>query len=198
MEINTVLLDLDGVIRHFDPTHIALIEEKHELGSGRLTSVAFEPQLLDLVITGRITRRDWGQRVGMEVDNVAAAEEWLAQGGQVDWEVVAVVDDLRARGVTVAVLTNGTDTVSAELQELGVTEHLDAIFNSAEIGFAKPDRRAFEHVCQALEVQAGQVFFTDDSASKLTGATEIGMTARLFEGIDVFRHHLTQLLPEYT
>ncbi len=150
--MTTVLLDLDGVIRHFDPGHVADVERRHELPSGALTAAGFRPELLELVVTGRITRAAWVARVGVRVGSSAAAEEWLAERGRIDWELLALVDDLRDAGVTVAVLTNGTDTIPQELAELGVSNRFDAVFNSAEIGFAKPDRRAFEHVCARLGV----------------------------------------------
>lgn len=190
---STILFDLDGVIRHFDQEHIAGIERRHNLDPGALMAAAFEPALLNPVITGRATRRRWVEQVGRALNAPEAAKEWMAARGSIDHEMLAVVDELRAGGLTVAILTNGTDTVADELDELGVSDRFDAVFNSAEIGFAKPDRRVFEHVCQALDVSPSSVFFTDDSASKLAGALEIGMTARLFEGIGNLRSQLGSL-----
>ncbi len=126
---------------------------------------------------------------------ITAVLLWLDAEGWIDWDMIAVVDELRSSGVTVAVLTNGTDVVPTELDRLGATAHFDAIFNSAEIGYAKPDPRVFRHVCDQLGVQPASVFFTDDSAHKLAGAVELGMTARLFEGLDRFREHLAEFLP---
>lgn len=192
MPLTTVLLDLDGVVRHFDPGHVAEVERRHELPAGSLTTTAFEPRLLERVITGGIRRSQWVEEVGRRVDNRIAAAEWMAETATVDAAMVAEVDALRSAGVVVAVLTNGTDTIPAEMEQLGLDTHFDAIFNSAEIGFAKPDRRAFEIVCSQLRVEPSSVFFTDDSASKLGGALDIGMTARRFEGVDVFRRHLVE------
>jgi glucose-1-phosphatase len=107
--------------------------------------------------------------------------------------MLAEVDLLRSAGFTVAVLTNGTDTIPDEMESFGLDRRFDAIFNSAEIGFAKPDRRAFEHVCGALGCPPEAVFFTDDSASKLHRAVELGMAVRLFEGVPTFRKHLREL-----
>lgn len=193
--ITVVLLDLDGVVRHFDDHDRTAVEDKHGLARGTLQAAAFETELLQLVVTGRITFEEWIGRVGDVVGNPTAARLWLEEKGWIDWDLVAVVDELRDSGVTVAVLTNGTDIVPDELDRLGATEHFDAIFNSAEIGYAKPDLRAFQHVTDRLGVDPGSVFFTDDSAHKLAGAVEAGMTARLYEGLDSFRAHLAELLP---
>lgn len=191
--LTTVLLDLDGVVRHFDPSFVPSLERRHGLTRGVLQSTAFEPDLLNSAITGQISRAQWVDAVGERVGNSQAAAEWLAELGFVDQEMLDEVTRLRDQGITVAVLTNGTDTVPTEMHRLGLDDRFDAIFSSAAIGYAKPDRRAFESVCDALGIAPSTVFFTDDSTEKLSGAVEIGMTARLFEGIDVFREHLTEV-----
>jgi len=194
MSIEAVVLDLDGVVRHFGPGNVAEVEARHGLAEGALMAAAFEPSLLEQVITGQISRAEWGRRVGVVLGSPAAAADWQADQGRIDWDMMALVDQLRAAGFVVAVLTNGTDTIAEEMQTLGVDDRFDAIFNSALIGYAKPDRRAFEYVSQALGVSPSAIFFTDDSPSKLAGAIEIGMHARTFEGIDTFRLHLAELL----
>jgi hypothetical protein len=80
-------------------------------------------------------------------------------------------DEIRRLGLTAALLTNGTDTIPAEVAAPGLESHFDAIFNSADIAFVKPDIRAFDHVLDALAVLGPDVFFTDDSAAKLLGAS---------------------------
>ena len=188
--ISTVLLDLDGVIGHFDPDDVTDVERRHQLAPGTLMAAAFEPKLLERVITGQIPRTEWGAEVGRRVGSAAAASEWLAQPGTIDETMLDEVRSLRASGLVVAVLTNGTDTIPQEMERFGIAGCFDAIFNSAEIGYAKPDRRAFAFVCNALEVDPSAVLFTDDSPSKLAGARALGMTAHVFEGIESFRAQL--------
>ena len=193
MRLRTVLLDLDGVIRHFDPGHVAGVEQRHGLQPGSLPATAFESALLDRVITGRISRSDWVTEVGRRIGNLAAAEQWMADRGWVDDAMMREVDRLRSGGHVVAVLTNGTDTIAEEMRELGLDDRLDAVFNSAELCVAKPDLRAFQLVASMLDVDPTTVFFTDDSESKLSGAVELGMTARRFVGVETFRRHLVEL-----
>ena len=185
--MRAVLLDLDGVIRHFDKAHVAGIERRHGLADGSLESFAFATPLITDVTTGRVSRAEWVERIGRHVGSPAAAAEWGVQPWTVDDDVLALADELRALGLTTAVLTNGTDTIADEVAASGIDAHVDAVFNSAEIGYVKPDARAFAHVLDALGLDAASVFFTDDSPSKLAGAAAIGMPTHLFTGSRALR-----------
>lgn len=182
--IRAVIFDLDGVLRHFDAAHVARIEARHGLAEGSIHATAFEPALLAAVTTGCITREEWMLRVGALLDNTRAAAEWAVHPSTPDERMLALSDELRAAGIRTVILTNGTDTIPTELRELGIDAHVDAVFNSAEIGFAKPDERAFQHVLDALSLEPHEAFFTDDSASKLRGADDLGMTTHHFTGAD--------------
>lgn len=114
-----------------------------------------------------------------------------------DSEVMALVKQKRSIGFVVAVLTNGTDTVQEEMRHFEIDGQFDAVFSSWDIGHAKPDPKAFQHVCNELNVEPGSVFFTDDSPSKLAGAIEIGMTARPFLGVDQLKSDLDQLFGDF-
>lgn len=190
--IRAVLFDLDGVIRHFDSAHTADVERRHGLNAGEIFRVAFAPAVLDLVTMGRITRRAWVAHVGAELDNAQAAEEWSGQPTRLDEGTLALVGELRAAGIRTAILTNGTDTIPAEVADMGIGEHFEAIFNSAEIGWMKPDVRAFQHVLDALGLAPAEVFFTDDSPSKLVGAQKLGMPVHQFCEVDGLRAALCE------
>lgn len=185
--IRAVLFDLDGVIRHFDRENVASIERAHGLEPGSIEAIAFAPHHLEEVTTGRISRRDWVERIGMELGNVRAAEEWGSQPFQADEDVLDLADELRANGIRTAILTNGTDTIQAEAAEMNLDAHFEAVFNSAEIGWTKPEARAFQNVLDAMQLAPHEVFFTDDSASKLAGAERLGMPTHLFAGVEGLR-----------
>lgn len=193
MTLTTVLLDLDGVVRRFDPTHRIGVELRHGLEPGTLAAVAFAPEEVDPVVTGRRSRAEWVDSVGRAIGNAAAAREWLDARGEVDRDLMTVVDRLRGAGTTVALLTNGTDTIPDELEELGIAGRFDAVFNSAEIGLTKPDPAVFLHVCERLGVEPAQVFFADDTEGHVVSAARLGMAARLYEGLRPFLGHLAEL-----
>ena len=182
--IRAVLFDLDGVVRHFD--HDPDLENRYGLDRGAIAKIAFASPLIDEVTTGRITRAEWIARIGARTCTTAA-EEWGRTPFRVDTEMIQLANELRTAGIVCAILTNGTDTIDAEAAQSGLTAHFDPIFNSAEIGHAKPDRRAFLHVMEALHLSAEQIFFTDDSPAKLIGAANLGIRTHAFTDVHTLR-----------
>lgn len=192
MMITTVLFDLDGVVRQFDPDAVAEIERRHGIEPGTIESFAFSAPLLHEVTTGKLRRAEWVDRIAAHLGSAAPAEEWSRQPYRVDAGVVALADQLRAVGLRTAVLTNGTDTIPAEAEHMRLHDHFDAVFNSAEIGYAKPDPRAFFAVLDALEVGPYEVFFTDDSPEKVAGADALGFRTHLYDGVSGLRRALRE------
>ena len=158
--IRAVLFDLDGVVRHFH--HDPGLEARYGLADGVVARTAFAAPLIDAVTTGRLTRDEWIVRVGETVGSAAAAREWGSTPFTADPAMLALVDEVRSRGLTCAILTNGTDTIAEELRDSGIGTHFDQVFNSADIGHAKPDVRVFRHVAMALRLPPEDVFFIDD------------------------------------
>lgn len=190
--IRVVLFDLDGVLRHFDDEQISSIELEHGLKLGSVSRAAFQSQLLNSVTTGLMSRERWIEAVGAELGNVQAARDWGALRPVADGRMLELVDLLRGQGLIVAILTNGTNTIPEELEEQGIGIHFDRVFNSADIGAAKPDLRAFKHVIDELDVTASEIFFTDDSPGKLVGAQELGMPTHHFQNIKGLREALAE------
>lgn len=179
--IRAVLFDLDGVVRHFH--HDPDLEARHGLPDGTIVRIAFASPLIEAVTTGALTREEWITRVGEAAGSLSAAREWGRTPFAADPDVLALVDELRSHGIICAILTNGTDTIADELEVSGIGAHFDRVFNSAEIGHAKPDVRAFRHVVADLALMPEEVFFLDDSRTKLSGAREVGMCTHHFSGV---------------
>ncbi len=192
-EIDCLLLDLDGVIRHFDPVTARRAEELHGLEPGTIPRVAFAPELLGRVVTGEMTRAQWIAQVGHVVGSVAAAEDWLSDRGRIDLEVMAMVGEVRRLGLTVAVLTNGTDTIEAELRHHGIDGDFDHVFNTHFIGVAKPEPRAYHHVIEYLGSGPERILFFDDRLENVAGAEAVGLRAHLFEGPESLRVELRRI-----
>jgi putative hydrolase of the HAD superfamily len=81
------------------------------------------------------------------------------------------------RHATVALLSNGTTRLRRDLAVLDLTDEFDVIFNTAEIGMAKPDPAVFHHVLGELEVSAADAVFIDDMAPNVEAARAVGIPA---------------------
>jgi putative hydrolase of the HAD superfamily len=194
--IRAVLFDLDDVVRHFDPYDD--VESAYGLPPGTLGATVFAADLLEPTVTGAWTYEQWieaiGDRLAGQFGEAArpAATAFSTVPATVDAEVLELVAGLRGR-YTVALLTNGTTRVEEELRTLRIDDRFDHVFNSARIGYAKPDRRVFEHAVGVLGYRPHECVFTDDSALKLAGAHEIGMHAVHFTGVETLVAELQRL-----
>ncbi|SDE23343.1 putative hydrolase of the HAD superfamily [Blastococcus fimeti] len=177
-----LIIDLDGVLRHWVGQRTAEIEQRHDLPAGSLTAVAFASERLVPAVTGRVTDAAWRADVADEltrrhgVDGAAAVREWSAPVGEVDPDVLRLVRAQR-RVRRVALLSNATDRLRSDLRALSLADEFDAVFTSAELGVAKPDPAVFARVCTALGVAPEACLFVDDSAANVAAAAEVGLQA---------------------
>jgi len=177
-----LLIDLDGVVRHFDQAWTADVERRHGLPPGSLARTAFARERLTPAIVGDVSHQSWMAGVAAELDAPAAVEEWQSRRGEVDPEVRALVADLRTAGVPVGHATNATDRLDDDLTALDLDDAFDAVINASVVGVAKPHPRFFAVACQALGVAPGDCLFVDDSARFVAGARAAGLLAYRYTG----------------
>jgi putative hydrolase of the HAD superfamily len=74
------------------------------------------------------------------------------------------IDALKARGVKLALVTNGAaGTQRAKVERFALTHRFDHIQIEGEHGFGKPDERAYRHAMQALGVTASETWMVGDN-----------------------------------
>ena len=74
------------------------------------------------------------------------------------------IDELKARGVKLALVTNGAaETQRAKVERFAFTHRFDHIQIEGEHGFGKPDERAYLHAMQALGVTAPDTWMIGDN-----------------------------------
>ena len=187
-----LIIDLDGVLRRWEP--LDAVEAHHGLPRGALPAVAFEPELLDRVVTGRIDDDAWRAEVTTALATVhgpaarAAVAEWSASAGAVDPAVLEVVRRYR-RTAPVVALTNATSRLPRDLARIGLDRELDRVFSSHELGVAKPDPRVFALVCAQLGREPAECLFVDDTEGHVAAARRTGLRAHHYRdpaGLAVF------------
>jgi putative hydrolase of the HAD superfamily len=200
---SALLLDLDGVLRRFDPARVAAAERRHGLPAGTLMSTAFAAERLRPVLTGRDRHEGWMAGVAAAVADQlraagtpddpegtarAAVAEWAGYRGEVVPEVLDFVRRVRARGVPVALASNATDRLDADLDDLGLRDEVDAVLNSSVVGHPKPAREFFRAGCLELRTAPARVLFVDDEDRNVRGARQAGLAALRYTGPQALRY----------
>ena len=193
-----LVLDLDGVLRLWDPSIIQDAERDHGLPDGALRdAILSDRELLGRATTGVISDAEWrssiGERLAGRYGSAAsgAVAAWSESRGAVDAEVLEIVRQQR-RLRTVVVLSNATDRLQADLEALQLTHELDAIISSASLGVAKPDHRVFTITCERLGVTPGCCLFVDDDASNVRAASAVGLRTHQFRTPSALEQFLTR------
>lgn len=76
----------------------------------------------------------------------------------------AVVDGFRARGIRLALVTNGAAEVQrAKIARFDLANRFDHIQIEGEHGFGKPEERAYRHALQALGVDPAEAWMVGDN-----------------------------------
>ncbi|MEY2469742.1 MAG: putative hydrolase of the superfamily [Actinomycetota bacterium] len=116
---------------------------------------------------------------GDELD--AFRDRWPETLGDPAPDVVAIVEELRAAGVGLYVLSNSSaETVprSAPVSEL--LTRFDGVMLSGEFGVLKPDPAIFHEAEGRFGLNPLETWFVDDSAANVEGARAVGWNAHHF------------------
>lgn len=99
---------------------------------------------------------------------------------KINFELLTLFPKLQQQGFKVAIFSNNTSKMRDTLNANGITNLVDKIVISSEIGFQKPDKEAFEELFEKLGVRPEEVIFVDDTPESLEKSDEIGYTPILF------------------
>ena len=182
-----LLIDLDGVLRRWDPAVAAGVEQSHALAPGSLLTTAMSWDLLRPAVAGELTDEQWmnfvATRLPLPIDQATAAvEEWQRHRGFVDDQVLALVRDVRAAGLPVGLATNATDRLRDDLAGLGLAKEFDAVISSWELKIHKPAPEFFARACAILGIEAPWVLFVDDDDRTIRGARAAKLLAYRWTG----------------
>lgn len=182
MTPKAVIFDLDGVIRDWNDEDMTQVELAFGIEPGTILAVGFGPELGPAATTGAMTYRQWMDAIRERIieqygDSVGGAlDEWEANVGHVDTEMLAVLRAVR-RHCTAPVLSNGTTRLRRDLHALDLHDEFDVIFNTAELGVAKPDPQVYRVVLEHLGLDPSEALFIDDLEVNVEGARSVGLRA---------------------
>lgn len=195
--LRAIICDLDGVIRLWDDRDTAAIEQRHQLPAGCIMAAAWP--LVGRATSGEIDDAAWrlDVRDGLVRAHGPAAgpavTAWCQLAGRIDADVVALLAEQRASGRRIALLTNATTRLEADLAAAGLDQAFDAVVSSARARMTKPDPRIFLLAAERLGCPPGTCVFIDDSPGNVEAARAVGMTGIRFVGAADLRARLTAL-----
>jgi putative hydrolase of the HAD superfamily len=185
--ISVILTDLDGVIRHWNTDPLHQKEVDNGLERGYLFSICFEKELLSKVITGKISDSEWRNRVkeklAISIGETLANElvySWTNSEVHIDNTVIEIYKQYIPEA-KVVLATNATSRLNQDMKNQGIDNTFDEIFNSSELGVAKPSHSFFNKVVSRLGVRIEDVIYIDDSIKNVESAEQLGIRSHQYK-----------------
>lgn len=90
-------------------------------------------------------------------------------------DTIPVLRALREQGIKTAILSNIAVDVEALMSQLKLTDEVDVVIASSDIGAVKPSPEAFLHALDALGLEPHEVLMVGDNAIDDGSASNIGI-----------------------
>jgi putative hydrolase of the HAD superfamily len=89
---------------------------------------------------------------------------WRETEGKLFPGALETIDTLKARGIRLALVTNGqSGPQRSKVERFDLTRRFDHIQIEGDHGFGKPEERAYRHALQALNVEAHETWMVGDN-----------------------------------
>jgi len=99
--------------------------------------------------------------------------------------VPEALESLQALGLQLVVVSNSDGTVEQSLREAGLRSYFSVVVDSTLVGFAKPDRRIFEHALRESGAERNHTLHVGDLYhADVKGARGAGLHAALLDPFD--------------
>jgi thioredoxin reductase (NADPH) len=112
--------------------------------------------------------------------------------------MLQVVDELKATGFVVAILSDQTNWLDEINNQMPFYHHFNHVFNSYSTHKSKRDAAVFGDVCSALGVEPGETLFIDDSEGNIKRAEAEGLNVIHFSGAAAFKEKLAGFISHST
>ncbi|HEV2634845.1 MAG TPA: HAD family phosphatase [Actinocrinis sp.] len=190
--VQAVLFDLFGVIA----------DTQSPAGQARILSVA------DYRDAETFWPAYWGLRKSYDASELSGPDYWRAVAAELgttftaaqiaelidadcaSWRdvnpaMVALLENLAASGLTIALLSNLPSELADTFEPRNASwlRLMASVGFSCRIGHAKPDAAAFAWSARALGLDPAGILFVDDRADNIEGARAVGMQGHVFTDV---------------
>lgn len=149
---------------------------------------------------GLISSRDYWMRIGLacglDWDEPRVQRLWsldIRSWVSANADVVRIIDDLRAGGTRMALLSNAAADYGGLFRFSPLARCFERVFVSGEMGLLKPDPAIYRAVSDELGLPPQQVAFVDNREANIRGAGSVGMSGHVFTGAAALRAYLEAL-----
>lgn len=180
MTISAVLFDIGGVLIELD----GLSSLKKLLGSQQSHDEIYKNWMASPAVirheTGQISSDEFAQQIVQDLKLDLAPDTFMENFAT--WIVGVfpntfdLLDAIPAK-LSVAALSNTSAVHWQHVEATGLTDKLDHLFLSHEIGYLKPDHQAFQVVVEGLKLPAQEIIFFDDNVDNVLAANAFGLKA---------------------
>lgn len=186
--IKAIIFDCFGVVRT-DSFSLAY----RKLGGDPYEDREFIQKILEESNSGRILSSRSAVAAHLKVPE-SVWSNTLESNGSINYELLEYVQTLRNR-YKVGMLSNIGKGGLSRFFEPGFLEcYFDDIVSSGDIGFAKPEARAYEISADRLSVRLSECIFIDDRQECVDGAVSVGMIGLLYRDFGTFKIELSRAL----
>lgn len=123
---------------------------------------------------------------------------WLdevASGRSINQSLLDFIQNELKKDFKIAMLSNvGKNRLPVVFGEGFLEQYFDSVVASGDIGFAKPEARAYEIAADTLGVRLDECIFIDDRIEYIEGAEHVGMQTILYENFYRFKQELEAIL----
>ncbi len=176
---SVILFDIGGVLVELDgmPSMYNMLKDQRSIED--ISRMWEECEAVNLYETGKIKRQEFAERAVVQLGLPISADRFLKEFAK--WprrlhdNALALIN-LAAEKFQIAALSNISEL---QWKHVGSTLGLDVIFKykflSFEIGFMKPDPKAYHAAIEGLKVEPEEILFIDDNPQNVSQAISLGM-----------------------
>lgn len=179
------MMDVDGVLVRGRPQdglpYTTDLERDLGLSAELLKSRFFKPHWHDIVtgrvpLTGRLAAVLKEIAPGLDVETFI--DYWFLNDSRLDRAVLESLAAYRERDIKVFLATNQEHRRAEYLmQRLGLADHVDGIFYSADLGHRKPSGEFYRHVTRRTGIFPSRTVLVDDTLDNVKAARDFGWQA---------------------
>jgi len=138
---------------------------------------------------GRSLGRDYTDAEILELSRLDSASWLRLQAG-----TVALIEDLAAGRVQLALLSNAPDELAEAIGGLPIATHFGHLFFSCQLKSAKPDPECYSLALVKMGASAENVIFLDDRSVNVDAAAALGLRSVHFTSPDAARAAIARRL----